>query len=247
MSDTGQGGGQRSWWEKPDADPQPQDPYATGSPDQGQSPDAYDPYRAPAPDAPTQAHPTTPAAPTQSLPSYGQQAPEPAPNPYGDAPYGNDQHPQQFGPQPPNQPYGGQYGNQQYGQQHGQQYANQPYGNQQYPPYPHDQPPVTGMAHAVLWTSVGGILLSWTLLGWVASIVALALTPGARREILAANGARRGLGFLLAGKIIAWVNIGLTVLGVIGVLAFFGWLGAQGWQYDDGGSFDPNQSVLFTR
>lgn len=273
MSDTGQGGGQRSWWEEPDADRAPQDPYSSAaSPDPERSPDAHDPYRGPASEDATRAHPTAPGAPTQSLPGYGRSAPEPAPNPYGDAPYGNDQHTQQYGrpasgdaspgvgahggpsaEQPsPNHPYGGGYGtrypDQQYAnQQYANQYGDQQYANQQYPRQGYDQPPVTGLAHAVLWTSVGGIVLSWTMVGWIASIVALALIPAARREIVAAHGAKRGLGFLLAGKIVAWVNIGLTVLTVIGFLALFGWLGSQGWQYDDGSSWDTNVSVLFTR
>lgn len=102
------------------------------------------------------------------------------------------------------------------------------------------------MAHAVLWTSVGGLVLMFTGLGWIAAIVALALTPGARREIMEANGAKRGLGFLFAGKICAWVNIGLTVLLIIGLIVLFGIIGANGG-FDDSSTFDPNSvSVLST-
>jgi len=246
VSDTGQGGGQRSWWEKPDSEPeQPTDPYA--SPQDESSADAHDPYRkaeSPSADAPTQAQPTTPppSEPTQSLPSYGQQQSsgwgQPTEPPAPASPQYDQQ--QQYG----QQQYGQGYPNQGYGQQgYNQPYAqNQQYG--EYGPYAGQQAPVTGMAHAVLWTAVGGLLLSWTGLGWVASIVSLCLTPGARREILAANGAKRGLGFLLAGKICAWVNIGIAVLGLIGIIAFFA-IGLSGG-FDSGSSFDSNSiSVVF--
>ena len=71
---------------------------------------------------------------------------------------------------------------------------------------------MAGSAHAVLWTAVGGLVLLFSGLGWIAAIVSLALTPAARREILEAQGTKRGLGFLLAGKICAWVTIGLSAL-----------------------------------
>ncbi|WP_328295224.1 hypothetical protein OG218_21350 [Kineococcus sp. NBC_00420] len=251
MSDSGQGDGQRSWWEKPDQEPPAQDPYRAGAAPSSAE-DAHDPYRStpPAPDAPTQAHPTAP--PTESLPRYGQPS-----SPYGESgqsgqqsspwsqqssSYGqqNDQ-PTGYGQ---NQPYPSSYPGQ-------QQHPNQPYPNQQYPNQygsygTPQQVPVAGMAHAVLWTSVGGLVLMFTGLGWIAAIVALALTPGARREIMEANGAKRGLGFLFAGKICAWVNIGLTVLLIIGLIVLFGIIGANGG-FDDSSTFDPNSvSVLST-
>jgi hypothetical protein len=202
MSDSGQGDGQRSWWEKPDQEPAARDPY--GPPPGQSATDAHDPYRA------------TPAPPTEGLPQYGRQPPA----------Y-------------PGQQYGQQSG-QQYGQPQNQQYPDQ-YGGYGYP----QQVPVAGMAHAVLWTAVGGLVLMFTGLGWIAAIVALALTPGARREIMEANGAKRGLGFLLAGKICAWVNIGLTVLGLIGLAILVG-LAREGG-FDGTSSFDSNSvSVLFT-
>ncbi|MCI2239929.1 hypothetical protein MO973_36770 [Paenibacillus sp. TRM 82003] len=145
------------------------------------------------------------------------------------------------------QSYGQSYP-QGYGQSYGQGY------DQSYPPgygqghdqshgqgYPqgYGEPPVTGTAHAVLWTAVGGLVLLGTGLGWIASIVSLALTPAARREIVASQGARRGLGFLLAGKIISWVTIALTVLFVVGVAVFVAWAAQQGTQYGyDGHEYD---------
>ncbi|WP_432511278.1 DUF4190 domain-containing protein [Kineococcus sp. SYSU DK001] len=246
MSDNGQGDGQRSWWEKPDAEPTP-DPYA--GPGGTPAGDAHDPYRAGgSPDAPAGSHA---AGPTESLPRYGEQSPADQPYPgqqYGNQPYANPPYgSSQYGDQ--------QYANQQYGDQQyaNQPYANQPYANQQYgnQPYPdqqygYGQPPVTGMAHAVCWTAVGGLLLSFTFLGWIASIVALALAPGARREVLASQGAKRGLGFILAGKICAWVNLGLSVLVVLFFVLFI--LIGIGGGWDETSTFDTNSvNVLFGR
>ena len=254
MSDSGQGDGQRSWWEKPDQEPPAQDPYRAGT-TPSSAEDAHDPYRStpPAADAPTQAHPTAP--PTESLPRYGQPS-----SPYGE-PGQSDQPSSPWSQQspPPSSPYGQQNGqptgygqNQQYPSSYPgqQQYPNPSYPNQQYPNQygsygAPQQAPVAGMAHAVLWTAVGGLVLMFTGLGWIAAIVALALIPRARREIMEANGAKRGLGFLLAGKICAWVNIGLTVLGLIGLAIIIG-IGTNGG-FDSSSTFDSNSvSVLFT-
>ncbi|WP_432542173.1 DUF4190 domain-containing protein [Kineococcus sp. SYSU DK002] len=246
MSDNGQGDGQRSWWEKPDAEPTP-DPYAgAGGTPAG---DAHDPYRAAGSSGGTGG--SHAAGPTESLPRYGD--PSAAGGQRGDQPYpdpssGNEQYGNpSYGDQPyGNQPYGSQpYGSQPYGSQ---PYANQPYGNQPFPDqqYGYGQPPVTGMAHAVCWTAVGGLLLSFTLLGWIASIVALALAPGARREILASQGTKRGLGFVLAGKICAWVNLGLSLLAVVLFVLFI--LIGIGGGWDQTSTFDTNSvNVLFAR
>ncbi|WP_432524504.1 hypothetical protein [Kineococcus sp. SYSU DK006] len=281
MSDSGQGG-QRSWWEKPDADGQP-DPYRSG----GQEPDgdAGDPYRAgstplsaqrsaPEPEQPRQQ--TPPDAPTQGLPRWGDDPGYPplqqswpgassAPRPtgasaddparhgraqqdqtqqsgygqsgYGQSGYGQSGHGQSGYGQPGHDQ--GQYGAGQYGQSG--QYG---YGQGQYGVQGHEQPPVTGMAHAVLWTAVGGLVLMGTGLGWIAAIVALALAPGARREVLESQGTKRGLGFLLAGKICAWVNIGLTVLLVLGLVVLFAVIGAGGFADTSGDVYWDSVSTL---
>ncbi|WP_380174260.1 DUF4190 domain-containing protein [Kineococcus sp. DHX-1] len=253
MTDSGQGDGQRSWWEKPDADPAPQDPYRQGE-QQGSGQDAHDPYRAGSSgDAPTQAQPTG-AAPTEGLPRYGGSSGQSSSDPssYGQSSQGQSSYGQPGYGQ--SQSYGQQYGQPAYGapQQNEQYPASGSYGgygaqgyNQQYPSY--DGPKVTGMAHAVCWTAVGGLVLMGTGLGWIAAIVALALMPGARREIVQSGGTKRGLGYLLAGKICAWVNIGLTVLAVIGIIVFIA-VGASGGFDSGSSSFDSNSvSVLFQR
>ncbi len=56
--------------------------------------------------------------------------------------------------------------------------------------------------------------------GVVLAIVALCLCPSARRNIEASKGALTGEGFVKAAKAISWVNIALTVLMVIVLVAF---------------------------
>jgi hypothetical protein len=56
-------------------------------------------------------------------------------------------------------------------------------------------------------------------LGFIAAIVALALAPGAKREINASAGQLGGLGFVKAGVICSWIAIGLVALGVIAIIA----------------------------
>ncbi|WP_432508791.1 hypothetical protein [Kineococcus auxinigenes] len=227
MSEAERGGEQRSWWEKPDAG----QPGARAA-----SQDAHDPYRTD--DAPGGSDPYRGADPTQEVPqAAGTTAGTGSPWPPTTAPEyppldGRAQHraaPQHAEPESAEQ-HGRQYAQPQYAQPY-----NQTHGA---PVDPYGQPPVTGAAHAVLWTSVGGLVLLGTGLGWIAAIVALALTPGARRELLAAQGTRRGLGHLLAGKIIAWVTIALSLLFVIGVVALIAWFSAQGGGYYEGYGYD---------
>ncbi|NAZ85338.1 DUF4190 domain-containing protein [Kineococcus indalonis] len=260
MSESERGGERRSWWEKPDAD-QPgshaasaaagadaQDPYRAGDP-HGAGDDPYrageDPYRAQGdahragdPYGTADPYGSADAAATRALPQDGA-VPPPWTTPgtaaehpplvdrsaHGrpgdhDQPYGQHQHGQPYG-----QPGG-------YDQPYGQPY-NQTLGA---PADPYGQPPVAGTAHAVLWTAVGGLVLVFSGLGWIAAVVALAMAPGARREIVASQGARRGLGHLLAGKVVAWVTIGLTLLSVVAVVAFVAWLAGQDPSY--GTSYD---------
>ncbi|MGI4895423.1 MAG: DUF4190 domain-containing protein, partial [Janthinobacterium lividum] len=184
----------------------------------------HDPYRT-----------SSSAEPTQSVPHYAQPQPDQPASPWGSpspTEASQDRQPSQGQPQGAHetqhhgaQPYGTVSGATSQGAfsqgapgQGAQSYGSPAYGQfgQDYP----EQVPVAGMAHAVLWTAVGGLVLLISGLGWIAAIVALALTPGARRDIVASQGRKRGLGFLLAGKICAWVTIGLSVLGLLAVIAF---------------------------
>ena len=52
-------------------------------------------------------------------------------------------------------------------------------------------------------------------IGVIASIVALALAPGAKREIAASGGALTGGGFIQAGVICSWISVALTVAFIV--------------------------------
>ena len=236
MSESTRGDGeQRAWWAPDDRDAPPVEPAASGSHPAGPGGDEHDPYRTQeVPQAPQAAQGSWSADPAhreweerarrewgpdalqdrQQDPQRAQQqsgaqpAADPRPDPYGQ----QDQ-------------YGGQYGGQ-YGQ--AGQYAA-PYGGQPGAPYAPAASygygtPVAGQAQAVQWTGIGSLVLlfvSMGTLGFVAAIVALAMAPGARRQVLESHGRLQGLGAIKAGKICAWITLGLTLLAVVGVVLFF--------------------------
>lgn len=57
-------------------------------------------------------------------------------------------------------------------------------------------------------------------LGLVPAIVALALAPGARREIAESGGRLDGASQIRAGVICSWVTVGLVGLGILFFLGF---------------------------
>ena len=75
-----------------------------------------------------------------------------------------------------------------------------------------------GRAIAVLVCAIASFVVPL-----IPAIVALALAGGARREIAAAGGRLTGDGLVQAGRIIAWINVGLSLLVllllVIGIIA----------------------------
>jgi hypothetical protein len=66
---------------------------------------------------------------------------------------------------------------------------------------------VLGIVSLVLMCAYG--------VGLVAAIVALAMSPSAKREIAASQGRLTGEGFIKAGVICAWVAVGLIVAGIV--------------------------------
>jgi hypothetical protein len=56
-----------------------------------------------------------------------------------------------------------------------------------------------------------GLVMSCGIVGIVPAIVALALAPGAKREIAASGGAVTGGGFVTAGVICSWIAVALVV------------------------------------
>ncbi|MDQ6616199.1 MAG: hypothetical protein M3083_16025 [Actinomycetota bacterium] len=75
--------------------------------------------------------------------------------------------------------------------------------------YPGAVPPRTDNSAVVaLVLAIGSFVFCPLIL----AVVALALIPSSRRTIYDSGGAVGGLGLLTAAKIIAWINIGLTLL-----------------------------------
>lgn len=92
------------------------------------------------------------------------------------------------------------------------------------------QPPATGVprtsgkATAVLILGIVSLVLlcaalAFLPLGVIPAIIALVMASGAKREINASGGALTGLGAVKAGVICSWVTIGLTIAGMVLLVA----------------------------
>jgi hypothetical protein len=155
-----------------------------------------------------------PASPEGSdptpTPGWEPPPPPPPPPPYGQPPY-----------EPPQQPP--------YGQQPGDGQPQQPgygYGQPQQPGYGYGQPqpPAYGYGYAppqTEGTAVGALIasiLAWVVCPLIPAIVALVLIPGARRKIDQSNGRLTGEGLLTAAKWIAWINVALWAVLIVGFI-----------------------------
>ena len=81
---------------------------------------------------------------------------------------------------------------------------------------------------------VSGIL-GWTLLPWIGSIVAIVTGHMARAEIRRNPDTQEGDGLAIAGLVLGWGAVALTVLAIAAIFLFFGglalflaWMGASG-------------------
>jgi len=165
---------------------------------------------------------TTPA-PEEQAPDSQQQAPvppaggeyvEPAPTAYS-APASNP-----YAPEQPQQPYGQDqsgYAQQQYAQQ---QYAQQPYGQQ--PVYGQQQPygayaaaPPKGLSIASLICGIGGFVTISFGIGFFAAIAAIILGFIAKKNQPYAKG------MWLTGIITGFVTVGLSVIGLVGIILYY--------------------------
>jgi len=70
---------------------------------------------------------------------------------------------------------------------------------------------------------VSGIL-GWTLLPWLGSIVAIITGHMARSEIRANPATKDGDGLALAGLIMGWAMVALSILTILVIMLFFGGL-----------------------
>ncbi|MFI0431890.1 MAG: DUF4190 domain-containing protein [Candidatus Nanopelagicales bacterium] len=76
-------------------------------------------------------------------------------------------------------------------------------------------------------------LVSYVVCPVISAIVALVFAHKASKEIKASNGWQTGSGMVLAARILAWVNIGLSILGVLIFIAMITIFAASG-------GLDPN-------
>ena len=70
---------------------------------------------------------------------------------------------------------------------------------------------------------VSGIL-GWTLLPWIGSLVAIVTGHMARAEIRRNAETQEGDGLAIAGLIMGWGMVALSVLAVVAIFLFFGGL-----------------------
>ncbi|AWH17435.1 hypothetical protein C1922_09040 [Stenotrophomonas sp. ZAC14D2_NAIMI4_7] len=73
-------------------------------------------------------------------------------------------------------------------------------------------------------------IAGWTVLPFVASIVAIITGHMARAEIRRRPTDLEGDGLALTGLILGWLSVGMVLLGILAFIAFFGglaWLAAM--------------------
>ena len=66
-------------------------------------------------------------------------------------------------------------------------------------------------------------IASFVVVPFIPAVVALALAGGAQQQIAQSGGRLTGDALVRAGRIVAWINVGLTalvVVGIIGLIAF---------------------------
>ena len=83
--------------------------------------------------------------------------------------------------------------------------------------------PVRQNSTLAIISLVAGIL-GWTLLPFLGSLVAVVCGHMARAEIRRAQGALEGDGLAVAGLVLGYLVIALSILAVIGIFLFFGGL-----------------------
>ena len=78
------------------------------------------------------------------------------------------------------------------------------------------------LAIVSLSTGIAGILFGWNFIPLLASIVAVVTGHMARKEIRKSNGTIEGDGFAIAGLIMGWAMIILSIIGILLIVLFFG-------------------------
>ena len=203
-------GRQQGWEEEQNERGEPTAPHgASPAPD---APSTGDPWSSPSgqsPDAPPDGSYPPPDAPAGGPDPFA--GPPAAYGPPGEG-YGQ---PPQYGPPP------GQAPPPAYGQPpaYGPPAAYGPppaYGPAPAAGYGYAGPRTSTSATVVLVCGIASLFVP--CIGLIPAIFALAKAGSARREILSSNGRLTGLGMITAGKITAWLCVGLTLLAIAGLI-----------------------------
>ena len=72
---------------------------------------------------------------------------------------------------------------------------------------------------------VSGIL-GWTVVPWIGSLIAIITGHMARAELKRNPDTQEGDGFAVAGLVLGWAMVALTVLGILMIVLFLGGLAA---------------------
>jgi len=84
-------------------------------------------------------------------------------------------------------------------------------------------PQTSGKATTVLVLGIVSLVMMVTCgLGFVTAIISLVLAPGASREIAESGGRLTGDSQVRTGRILSWVTLGLTALGLLILAVFIG-------------------------
>lgn len=179
-------------------------PPHSGEPAQPVQPSAYPPPAYGTPPQPQYAAPQAPPYGTPQPPQYG----APQAQPYG-APqppqYGAPQSPYGSAPQYPQSPYG----------------AAQPYGA-------YAAVPKTNVL-AVL-SMIASIVGALWILPFIGSLAGVIMGHISLKQL--STSGEKGRGMALAGVIVGWIGLALTVLGVIALISFLTFAAVQGERYD---------------
>ncbi|MEO8160500.1 MAG: DUF4190 domain-containing protein [Arenimonas sp.] len=94
--------------------------------------------------------------------------------------------------------------------------------------------PVKRTSSLAIVSLVSG-LLGWTLLPWLGSLVAIITGHMARAEIRRESETTEGDGMAVAGLVLGWAMVAISVLALVAIFLFFGglaiflaWMGASG-------------------
>ncbi len=80
-------------------------------------------------------------------------------------------------------------------------------------------PQTSGKATAILVLGIVSLVLMCAYgLGLIPAIVALAMAPGAKREIAASGGRIQGDGQVKAGVVCSWVTVGIVAVSIVAVV-----------------------------